>query len=239
MRNFEICDLHGHFLPGMDDGSASVSESISMLELAAGQGVRQMFATPHYYSVETVDQFLSRRAQSMELLQQAMAGSQDRLPRILPGAEVCYRPGIGNAESLEKLCLGNSKYILLELPFEPWNPGLFRDISSIANVRGLIPVIAHVERYLHMQEKKYIRRLFEQDVVFQMNASALLRWPSRLAAKGLVQSGNVHLLGSDCHNMTTRKPNMGPAMDYLQKAKMEQFLREAADFSMEIFEQAQ
>lgn len=238
MRELEICDLHGHFLPGMDDGSASVAESLQMLEMAAQQGIGQMFATPHYYPVETVDEFLQRREESAQQLIQAMEAAGKVLPKVCLGAEVAYRQGIGNADNLEKVCLGKSRYLLLELPFAPWKPSMFRDISSMSNVRGIIPVIAHVERYLGMQEKKYIRQLMEQDVVFQMNASMLLHWNTRGKAKRMLQSGSVHLLGSDCHNMMARKPNLGPAVDYLGKCNLHGALEQAAALSMEIFEQA-
>ena len=106
MRELEICDLHGHFLPGMDDGSGSVAESLQMLEMAAQQGIGQMFATPHYYPVETVDEFLQRREESAQQLTQAMEAAGKVLPKVCLGAEVAYRQGIGNADNLEKLCLG-------------------------------------------------------------------------------------------------------------------------------------
>lgn len=238
MRKFEICDLHGHFLPGMDDGSRSVAESLQMLELAAGQGIGQMFATPHYYPVETVEEFLERRQRSARQLVEAMSRHAKPLPGIALGAEVAYRPGLGNAEDLEKLCLGNSRFLLLELPFRPWNQSMFRDISSMANVRGIMPVIAHVERYLSMQSDKNIQRLIEQDVLLQMNAEALLRWPARMKAKALLKYGTVHLLGSDCHNLESRKPNLGPALDYLSRCKLDRAAQAAAELSMEIFQQA-
>ena len=238
MRKFEICDLHGHFLPGMDDGSRSVAESLQMLELAAEQGIGQMFATPHYYPVETVEEFLERRQRAAELLQDAMAKSQKKLPKIVLGAEVAYRPGLGNADELEKLCLGNSRFLLLELPFRPWNQSMFRDISSIANVRGILPIIAHVERYIAIQNTKVFRQLMEQDVLLQMNAESLLRWPASIRAKKLLRYGTVHLLGSDCHNLESRKPNLGLAFDYLSKCKLDAAAEAAAELSMEIFNQA-
>ena len=147
MGRYGICDMHGHFLPGMDDGSQSVAESLQMLELSAKQGIETVFATPHYYPVESIDSFLQRREQSVARLQQAMAQKKGNYPRIMTGAEVAYRRGIGTAEGLDKLCLGNSRYLLLELPFARWEKSLFRDLSSIVNVRGLLPVIAHIERY--------------------------------------------------------------------------------------------
>lgn len=231
----DIYDFHGHFLPGMDDGSHSVEESLKMLELAKEQGVTKMFATPHYYPTETVETFLDRRAQCWNQLAAAMARDPVRYPQVALGAEVAYRQGIGNAEHLEELCLGNSRYLLLELPFTPWNGMLFRDISTIANVRGIIPVIAHVERYMPMQSAKMLQRLWEQDVLFQMNAEALLTWYRRGRAKKMLSDGAVQLLGSDCHNLTTRKPNLGPAVAYLEKSKLFRVLEEMEQMGEEIF----
>ena len=237
MRQYNICDFHGHFLPEMDDGSQSVAESLQMLQLAKKQGIGKMFATPHYYSDETVAEFLSRRQDSWQKLSAAM-GQEKTFPQIVLGAEVAYRQGIGNAQDLELLCLGNSRYLLLELPFGNWDGMLFRDISAIANVRGIIPVIAHIERYLQMQPQKQIQRLLEQDVLVQMNASVLLSWRSRGEGKKLLKNGIVHLLGSDCHNMSTRQPNLGQAVDYLVKCRMEDQLAQVGQFGEEIFCQA-
>lgn len=238
MRNYDICDLHGHFLPDMDDGSRTVEESLQMLETARAQGIGKMFATSHYYSNESVEAFLQRRTQSMQLLRGAMEDRGGEYPRICLGAEVAYRRGIGSAEGLEKLCLGNSDYLLLELPFAPWEGALFRDLSSITNVRGIIPVIAHIERYLQLQKQEQLDRLLQQDVLIQMNASMLLSWHSRGKAKRLLQKGIVHLLGSDCHNMQTRVPNMGPALDYLEKNRMDSTIHQIASLSVEIFDEA-
>ena len=235
MSRLDICDFHGHFLPGMDDGSRSVAESLKMLQLAGEQGIGKMFATPHYYPNETVDSFLVRRQQSWQKLKAAMEETEGSYPQIALGAEVAYRQGIGNAEDLEKLCLGDSRYLLLELPFVPWNSMLFRDISAIANVRGIIPVIAHVERYMSMQPSKMLQRLWEQDVLFQINAESLLTWYTRARVKKLLAQGAVQLLGSDCHNLTTRKPNLGPALDYLQKCKLYRALEDMEQLTEEIF----
>lgn len=235
MSRLDICDFHGHFLPGMDDGSRSVAESLKMLQLAGEQGIGKMFATPHYYPNETVDSFLVRRQQSWQKLKAAMEETEGSYPQIALGAEVAYRQGIGNAEDLEKLCLGDSRYLLLELPFVPWNSMLFRDISAIANVRGIIPVIAHVERYMSMQSAKMLQRLWEQDVLFQINAESLLTWYTRRRVKKLLAQGAVQLLGSDCHNLTTRKPNLGPALDYLRKCKLYRALEDMEQLTEEIF----
>lgn len=62
-----FCDLHSHILPGMDDGCKTAQQSIEALRLSYAQGVRAMFATPHYYPVESVESFLARRQSAWEV----------------------------------------------------------------------------------------------------------------------------------------------------------------------------
>ena len=230
--------MHGHFLPGMDDGSASVEESLQMLAASAGQGIGTVFATPHYYPVESVSSFLERREKSISQLQRAMEQKKGSYPRIIAGAEVAYRRGIGTAEDLEKLCLGNSRYLLLELPFARWEKSLFRDLSSIVNVRGLLPVIAHIERYRHLQPQENMDRLLEMDVLLQMNASELLSWSSRRRAARMIRDDVVQVLGSDCHNMHTRVPNMGQSLAYLEKKGLGWTISRIAETGEEILRTA-
>ena len=64
-----FCDLHSHILPGMDDGCKTPEESVEALRLSYAQGVRAIFATPHYYPVETVENFLARRQEAWDTLQ--------------------------------------------------------------------------------------------------------------------------------------------------------------------------
>lgn len=215
MEQMGICDLHCHVLPQMDDGSNCVEMSLEMLRNAWEQGVRVVFATPHYYPVESVEDFLARRDQAEQILRQAMGDGQ--YPELILGAEVAYRPGIGYEEGLERLCLGTSRYLLLELPFEPWGQEVLRDINNMSSVHGITPILAHLERYISGQKAQTMRQLLSYDVLAQMNASALLDWRRRPLAKRLIREGAVQLLGSDAHNTTTRPQNTAKGMAALEK----------------------
>lgn len=240
MSNFPFCDMHTHILPGMDDGSADPAMSVSMLRRAMEQGIGQVFATPHYYPVESVSDFLSRRDQAAQRLLKAMEQQKESLPRICLGAEVAYRPGIGYEEDLDKLRLGRSEYLLLELPFAPWGKDVLRDIRNMVCARGITPVLAHLERYLPMQKKQMLYEVLGQGVLVQMNAEALLHWRTRGTARRMLLSDTVHVLGSDCHNLSGRAPNMGQALQELSKIRgMARVLERLSFISMDIFEQAQ
>lgn len=233
----ELFDVHGHFLPGMDDGCKTPEESLQVLQSSYAQGVRRMIATPHYYPVETVSDFLRRRQAACSRLAEAVWEHKD-IPRICLGAEVAYRPGLGYLEDLQKLCIGSSRYLLLELPFTRWNRELVRDVRNMCTVAGITPILAHIERYLDNGQMDILEQLLELDVLVQMNASYLLHFSTARKGRQLLKNGTVQLLGSDCHNMTSRPPRLGDAAAYLQKKGMEDILFHISELSAEIFNEA-
>ena len=235
-----ICDMHSHILPGMDDGSADAEMSLEMLHRAAEQGVPKMLATPHYYPVESVEDFLKRRNHAAEILRAAMAEANEPLPEVCLAAEVAYRPGIGYEENLGKLCIGDSEFLLLELPFAAWGPEVLRDIRNMICTKGITPILAHLERYMRFQKKKVLLDVLQQGVLVQMNAEAVLERKTRRTAMKLLKSGTVQLLGSDCHNLTSRRPNLGDAVQQLQQVRgMDRVLDQIGFISTDILEQAE
>ena len=85
-----IGDFHSHILPGVDDGSTSLEESLAMLTLEAEQGVRHVVATPHFYAHhDTPEAFLSRRAAAEAMLREALKDHPE-LPGFTVGAEVYF-----------------------------------------------------------------------------------------------------------------------------------------------------
>lgn len=237
-NKYSFCDLHSHFLPGMDDGCRTAEESVQLLRASYEQGVRKMCATPHYYPVESVSDFLARRDAAAQELHKALEKVTLPVPKICLGAEVAYRPGICYQEDLDKLCIGNSQYLLLEMPFHQWGEEVIRTVRGISNVRGVTPILAHIERYLPMQDKAVLDRLLDQEILVQMNAARLLHFSSRGQARRLLKNGTVQLLSSDCHNNTSRPQNLAQAVEYLEKKGMDDVLEEISRRSQRIFREA-
>ena len=231
-----LCDLHSHILPGMDDGYKTPDRSIEALKLSYSQGVRGIFATPHYYPVESVESFLARRRQAWEDLQAEIAkqGAAD-IPQIVLGAEVAFRPGISTVKGIEKLCLGNSRYLLLELPFRPWGREELRQVNNFSCVMGITPVLAHYERYRTLQSKEMYAQMARLDVLIQRNAESFDGFFGQRRACREVKSGRCHLLGSDCHNLSSRKPNLTMATQCLRRRGFEKELASIMENGWEIF----
>jgi protein-tyrosine phosphatase len=211
-----IIDFHSHVLPGIDDGSRDVSMSYQMLRLAAEQGVEIVNATPHFYaSRDRIERFLDRRSRALDRLSEVLSS---KLPQLYLGAEVAFFSGISTADRIEELCLEGTEVLLLELPFRPWSERDLEEVEALIEVRGFQVVLAHLERYLLIRENRsYIPRLMELPLQVQINAGSLLEWRRRGKMIQLFRAGQAHLLGSDCHNLTDRPPNLAAGRQMLAK----------------------
>ena len=219
-----IVDFHSHILPGMDDGSGSIEESRTMLRMEGEQGIRHVVATPHFDPrSDSPEAFLKRRARAEARLRQEMAG-REALPKVSLGAEVYYVPGMSHWEALENFTVTGTRMILVELPPAPWEESVFRELEKISG-RGFIPVIAHIDRYLGpFGNRSLLKRLEALPVLIQANGSFFLKPATAGVARKMLKKQQIHLLGSDCHNLTTRPPNLGQALDKIRKRLGEEAL---------------
>lgn len=212
-----ITDFHSHILPGMDDGSASEEMSIAMLQMAAEQGIGHVVATPHFYAYwESLKEFVRRREASEKRLREALANHTD-LPKISIGTEVSFFSGISDADFLSELTIEGTRSILIEMPRPPWTDSQYRELANIQAKQGITPIIAHVDRYIHPFKTHQIpERLQTLPVLVQANAGFFLHKATAKMALRLLREDKIHLLGSDCHNVTSRAPNLGPALQRIE-----------------------
>ena len=210
-----MIDWHNHILPGMDDGSHSLTQSISMLDFQTVQGVDTVVATPHFYANdESVQEFLERRNESFEGLSAQMAES---LPRIVLGAEVRYYQGISRLAGLDLLRIQDSKLLLLEMPQSVWTEYMIRELLELSGKNSIKIVLAHVERYLTLQNQVTWKRISESGILMQANSDFFTSLTTKRRALSLLKEGNIHFIGSDCHNLTSRPPNICKAFDVIRR----------------------
>ena len=214
-----MIDFHSHVLPGIDDGSDNIETSVAMLRESWLQGVDILCATPHFYAEEEDPAaFLARRAEAWDRLRDAM-GDGAEYPRVLLGAEVLYFPGISVAEDVGSLRLEGTPFLLIEPPMAPWTDAMLEEIEECGHSLRCVPVIAHIDRYMRMlDDRTLLDRTAGRHMLVQVNASFFLRRPSRDLAVDCLRKGRIHFLGSDCHNMLDRPPNLGDAADVIFEA---------------------
>lgn len=232
-----MVDFHSHVLPGMDDGSRSVEESIAMLREETKQGVKCVVATPHFYpGRENADHFLKRRNAAEEALRREMA-KQEGLPKLVVGAEVFYYTGMSDSPELEKLTVQGTRSVLIEMPDNDWTPRMYRELEKIALQQGLVPVIAHIDRYIRPFRTKGIpENLAQLPVMVQANGNFFINKHTRSLALKMLRKGQIHLLGSDAHNTDTRAANLAPAAEVIRDRFGEDALGAMYTNSLEILQ---
>ena len=215
-----MLDFHSHLIPGVDDGSKDTAMSIAMLDMWKEQGFSHVCATPHFYAdMASPTGFIERRNEAYNSLMTALnstPGGASSYPSILLGAEVYYFRGMSTCEDIAKLCLQNTKLILVEMPFSKWSDYMIREVAELSSM-GLIPVAAHIERYMSIQGTKKIDELLDTGVLVQCNAEFFLSAMTRRKALRMVSSHIIDFLGSDAHNPAGRAPNLGEAINLITK----------------------
>lgn len=206
-----MIDFHSHILPKTDDGSSSINESIEMLTLTKQQGIDFIVSTSHFYaSDESPSDFLLRRNYAYQKLSEAVGNSS--LPKIIPGAEVGYFEGMSDCSDLNKLKISGTPLLMVEMPVCRWSERMLSELEAIYEKQGIIPLIAHIDRYIKLlHDKKLADKLNGLPVLIQANASFFIDKKTSRTAFSLLSKEKIHLLGSDCHNITTRRPNLGDA----------------------------
>lgn len=184
-----------------------------MLRKEAEHGITKVIATPHFYPQNnTPSRFVARRQEALEVLLEAARG-EENLPQIELGAEVYFFSGISESDVLTQLTIGENGYILIEMPHSPWTKSMFRELAEIYSRWGITPIIAHVDRYISPLRTHGIPQQLEQmPVLVQANASFFLHYSTRNMALRMLRKDQIHLLGSDCHNMEERAPKLGDAL---------------------------
>ena len=208
-----MIDYHCHILPQMDDGPDRLSECLTMLRRSKEQGVEVMVSTSHFYADEDYPaQFVERRNAAFRRLREAMLRDAEGYPLVVLGAEVLYFPGISQAQDIEKLVIGSGRTILVEPPMAPWSDTMLDEIVELGENLRCQPVVAHVDRYMRLlKDKRLMDRVLERNLLVQVNASWFVDPKTvRFAVRNL-KKGNIHLIGSDCHNLLSRSPNLGQA----------------------------
>ena len=199
-KNDAMCflktDLHTHILPGVDDGAPSLDVALDMLRLQKNRGVERVALTPHFYPhKESLESFVKRIEESYAALRSSW--DSQSMPQLCLGAEVRYAPVLTQLD-LQQLTIGNSNYLLLELPDSGTVPLATHVIESIL-FQGIVPVLAHIERCdMFRSEPDLLLKFIQMGAMAQISADALIGKADKFAVACL-NSGLAHIVASDIH----------------------------------------
>lgn len=234
MINNGFVETHCHILPGIDDGAKDVETSLKMIKKLQDQGAKAIILTPHYYSDSiSLDDFLKRRDRAFcELCEALPPGS----PKLIPAAEIYITKYIFSNERINSLAIGNSGYALIEHAFsESFSQKAYERLLSLYYEYKVKPILAHIERYpALMSDPDLLDSYIDMGCLTQVNISSFYDAPRHIRKKlfKYLDSGRIHFIGSDSHNMSSRPPEYEKGInEILKKCGQEtvDLLRQNAD----------
>lgn len=220
-----IVDIHMHIVPGVDDGSRSIRESLLMLEFAENQGITDVFCTSHNgYSEEDGEKYntsfkaLKQKVEQSKLAIHIHKGCEvlcagEYIDDILYGLEI----GVFNT-------LGESKCVLTEL-YSDTKPSEALHIINALKKNGYSPIIAHMERNYNITGRM-VGLLIAAGAMIQVNAISYAEETDteiKERAKELLRNRYVHFVGSDSHRIDHRPPIVAQGVQYILENTDEEY----------------
>ena len=210
-------DTHAHLLPGLDDGSRDLDESLAMAREASRTGVSDVVCTPHLRDAYVLAD--GQAARALGLLADALR--REHLPLHLHlGYELEFSFVVGvSIESLRGFAFGaQSHALLIEVPHRGW-PAYASDLLFRLRMQGFTPILAHPERNDRFQrDPSLLPQLVASGAVAQGTCASLVGLFGGGAERTLrrhLEAGDVALLATDAHHDRPDTWSFVPALQRL------------------------
>ena len=210
-----MIDIHSHILPGIDDGSKDIDMTIEMLKMAKNTGTNHIVATPHFcrgYGELSYSE-VKKMAEELEKLLK----DEGINLKIHYGQEVYYSDQIIKDYANGIIgTINSSKYMLIELPMKSFYSDTLEILYEL-KVKGIVPILAHPERYRPIIDKpSTINKFIDEGFLFQMNSGSIegqFGNSVKKTAEILLKNNIYNFIGSDAHNNTTRVPGISKGIE--------------------------
>lgn len=213
----KMIDIHNHIIQGVDDGSKNIDMSLDMARIYLKNGIKEVIATPHYIEKDSLS--LDRNKKALEILRQALKDNDLDL-QVYLGNEVYISMDIlKDIKEKRVATLNKSRYVLIEFPMNDipiYTDSVIYDLL----LNGYVPIIAHPERYLKVQENPNILfELIKKGALAQLNLPSLEGFYGKKVketAKILLENKMIHFVGTDAHTNRKRSPEVREALNLLK-----------------------
>lgn len=219
-----MIDFHSHILPGIDDGSKNMEDTIEILQEAKNAGFTKIISTSHYLE----EYYECDEKNRIELLNEVKQNFQDI--ELYLGNEIYISENmIELLKSSKASSINNTKYILFELPMNT-KTVLTKEMIYRVIENDYIPVIAHPERYSYVQENpEYVEELVDMGAMFQANYGSIIGMygeKAKKTLKRLLKDDLIEFFGSDVHRPNQIYPKIPKIMKKLEKIISKERLEE-------------
>lgn len=200
--SFASTDMHSHLIPGIDDGSQSIEDSMEMIKELYNAGFRKLITTPHVMSdfYRNTPEIILH---GLEQLREAVK-KEEGLSGLTIEAAAEYYLDEGLQEKIEnhEILTFGKNYLLFEISYINF-PDNLDSVIFLMQTNQYRPVLAHPERYpfWYKDFEKY-KKLKDNGVLFQINVNSLTGYYSlgaKKIAEKLIDNNMVDFIGTDTH----------------------------------------
>ncbi|EAZ81684.1 tyrosine-protein phosphatase [Algoriphagus machipongonensis] len=224
-------DMHSHLIPGIDDGSKSMEESLSLIRRLSDFGLRKIITTPHIMS--------EYYRNTPEIIRMGLEDLRNSLKKEgidieIDAAAEYYMDEIflEKIKNGEEMLTINGNHLLVETGFIN-KPQMLLETFFQMEMSGYKPIFAHPERYQYLLgDKKLLEDLVDRQIYFQINLLSLTGFyskPVKDFAEMLLERGLVKFFGTDCHN-----PRYLDMLETLPRSKSYDKIREIKILNTEL-----
>jgi protein-tyrosine phosphatase len=213
-----MIDIHCHILPGIDDGSQNMEDTIEMARAAVDEGIHTIIATPHHKNskYENPKELIIPQ---VDAVNQVLMNEGIDL-KILPGQEVrLYGELIEGIEKNEILNLNHTQYLFIEFPSNHV-PRYAETLLFDLQLQEITPIIVHPERNQEIIERpEVLYNLVKKGALTQVTASSVSGHFGKKIKNfsfELIEANLTHFIASDAHNVTSRGFKMAETIDIIQ-----------------------
>ncbi len=194
-------DLHGHFLPGVDDSRVEWDQMSTLFQTLKNEGIRDVVCTPHVWKGRYENTPATLEGPFRRFAEEAKSAGLS--PHL--GCEVMYHGELAAAWGRGEIWgLAGTSFVLIELPVQAPPLGLREGLYHL-RVAGAQPILAHPERYPFFQrDRSLLETLVEDGLWGQVTSASLVGLFGRgvkACAWEMVRQGLVHFMASDTHSV--------------------------------------
>jgi len=213
-------DLHCHLLPGIDDGSKDLEQSLAMAKIAVDDGIRTVVVTPHHLN-GVYSNPASEVIRAVAELRESLLAEGIPL-KILPGTELHLVPELPEELSAGRaLTVANQKKaVLVELPVHTVPYGSEHLLEQLL-AQGLQPIIAHPERNSQLRsDPEILEEWVGMGCLGQITAQSCTGQfgpQVQETARDMIHRGLIHIAASDAHRDRRRIPKLSGAQAQIER----------------------
>ncbi len=213
-----MIDIHSHILPKVDDGAQGMEESIEMAKLYIENGINKVVVTPHYIEGAGSTTFSENKIVLDKLKNVLKEEGLDL--ELYIGNEIYVTPDTLNHVIEKKAAtLNETRYVLIELPMYDM-PRYMENIIYELCLKGYVPIIAHPERNIKIQEEPNLLYGFIiGGALAQINLPSLegrYGEESKETGELLLKHNMIHFIGTDAHSPRVRSPRIEKSLAILK-----------------------